>query len=104
MSYLNLEIEIAFSCFLDSTLSMVSLCCSKPHPFQENMWILPGVAIQEKLLPVMVQGVSGDCALESLFLFLDLQGGSIPGTDPQVHNHSHVMIPLEDVFYLTNSN
>lgn len=58
----------------------------------------------EKLLPLMVQGVSGNRALESLFLFLDKQGGSAPGMDPQVHNHSHVMISLEDVFYLTNSN
>lgn len=101
MSYLNLEIEISFSSFLDLTLPTVSLCCSKLHPFLENMWVLPGVAMQEKLLPLMVQGVSGD---PPLFLFLDIQGGSIPGTDPQVHNHSRAMIPLEDVFYLTNSN
>lgn len=104
MSYLKLEIEIAISCFLDLTFLMVSLCCSKLHPFQENMWFLPGVAVQEKLLPLMVRGVSGNRALESLFFFLDNQGSSAPGMDPQVQNHSHVMISLEDVFYLTNSN
>lgn len=104
MSHLNLETEIAFSFFLDLTLSTMSFCCSNLHPFQENMWVLPGVEMQEKLLPLLVQGVSGNCALESLFLFLDIQGGSAPGTDPPVHNHSHVMVSLEDVFYLENSN
>lgn len=106
MSYLNLEIEIAFSCFLDLTLSTVSLCCSKLHNFQENMWVLSGVAIREKLLSLMVQGADfqREIALESLFLFPDIQGGSAPGTDPQVHDDSRVMISLEDVFYLTKSN
>lgn len=73
------------------------LCCSKLHPLQENTWVLPEVAMQEKLLPLMVQDVPGNRALESLFLFLDAQGGSTPGTDPPVHNGSHVTISLEDV-------
>lgn len=63
------------------------------------MWVLPEEAMQEELLPLMVQGgFCKSCSAEPVPLPKD----STPSVDPQMHKLPHIMILLADAFYLTN--